>query len=121
MLELGIALAVVCLFGGVVVAAAAVPVLTLIWVGVATIIVGMALGLPAGVGYHIAMHRGIAASGIEAPKWWWSPVRYHEHLDTNSRRTVMPWFVAGVLGATLAFMGCAILVVCLFRLRGLEV
>ncbi|HSI03841.1 MAG: hypothetical protein ACAI38_10755 [Myxococcota bacterium] len=120
MLEIGIAFAVVGIFVGVVVAAAAVPVLTLIWVGVATIIAGMALGLPAGVGYHVAMHRGLAASGIEAPKWWWSPVRYHDQLGDRGRRLVMPWFVAGVLGATLAFLGCAILVVCLFRLRGLE-
>ena len=120
-LEIGIAVAVVGLFTTVVLAAAAVPVLTLAWCGVASIVAGMALGLPAGVGYHVAMHRGLAASGIRAPKWWWSPVRYHAQLDVRSRDAVMPWFVAGVLGASLAFAGCAILVVCLFRLRGLDV
>ena len=121
MLEVGIAGAVVALFVGVVMAAAALPVMTLIWTGALTIIAGMTLGLPAGVGYHLAMHRGLASAGIRAPKWWWSPVRYHGQLDARSRSSVMPWFVAGVLGATLAFVGCAILVVCLFRLRGLEI
>jgi hypothetical protein len=120
MAELGIAFAVVMLFVGIVVAVALVPVMSLVWVGVFTIVGGMALGLPAGVGYHVAMHRGLLASALSAPKWWWSPVRYHAQLTPASRRRVMPWFVAGVAGATLAFAGCAILVVCLFRLRGLE-
>ena len=114
------ALAVIGVLVAVVTTAALVPVLTLLWVGVATIIAGMGLGLPAGVGYHVAMHRGLAASRIEAGKWWWSPVRYHGQLETRSRRAVMRWFVAGVIGATLAFVGCAILVVCFVRLRGLE-
>ncbi len=121
MLEIVIAGAVVALFAAVVLAAAALQVMTLIWAGALTIVAGMALGLPAGVGYHVAMHRGLASSGIRAPKWWWSPVRYHGQLDAASRSSVMPWFIAGVIGATLAFIGCAILVVCLFRLRGLEV
>jgi hypothetical protein len=119
-LEICIALGVVGLFVGVVMAAAGLPVLTLVWTGVAVIVAGMAVGLPAGVGYHVAMFRGLVASGVDAPKWWWSPVRYHEQLDDKSRESVMPWFIAGVVGATLAFVGCAILVVCLFRLRGLE-
>lgn len=119
MLEAGIALGVVAVFVAIVWTAATVPVLTLVWGGVATIIAGMVLGLPAGVGYHVAMHKGLAASGHDARGWWWSPVRYHEQLVGASRRAVMPWFIAGVIGATLAFMGCAILVLCLFRLREL--
>lgn len=121
MLEVGIALGVVALFVVVVVTAAAVPVLSLMWFGGATIVVGMVLGLPAAVGYHVAMHKGLAASRVAARRWWWSPVRYHAQLDARSHRRVMPWFVAGVLGAGLAFAGCAIVVICLFRLRGLEV
>lgn len=121
MLETGIAVGVVLLFVGVVVMAAAVPVLSLMYFGGIVIAVGFVAGLISGAGYHVAMHRGLKASAIDAPRWWWSPVRYHVQLTPESRRRVMPWFVAGVSGATIAFVGCAILVVCLFRLRGLEV
>lgn len=120
MLEIGVALAVVALFLLVVATTAAVSVMSLVWLGVAVIAVGLTLGLPAGVGYHVAMHRGLADSRVHAPNWWWSPVRYHTQLDAASRKRVQPWFIAGVLGATLALAGCALLVVCLFRLGGLE-
>ena len=93
-----------------------VPLMSVIVFSVWLIVIGMAIGVPAGVGYHVAMHRGLRASKVNAPAWWWSPVRYHTQLDARSYRRVVPWFFAGVFGAGLSLAGCGLILMCYFRL-----
>ncbi|MBC7793621.1 MAG: hypothetical protein H7Z43_07920 [Clostridia bacterium] len=116
MLELAIVLATVGFFAGLVVVIGNVPLLGLVTFSLWMIALGMGLGIPAGFGYHVAMHRGLTASKVTAPHWWWSPVRYHVQLDRPSYRRVMPWFFVGVLGASLALAGCGLMVICYVNL-----
>lgn len=116
MLEIAIAVGTVGLFAAVVLVVGHIQLITLIGASLWMIVIGMAVGLPAGAGYHVAMHRGLSDSGVSAPGWWWSPVRYHAQLDRASYRRVFPWFVAGVAGAGLALTGCGLILLCYFRL-----
>jgi hypothetical protein len=112
--ELAISLGVIAIFAAIVVAAAFVPLLTLIAVGYWMVAIGLLAGVPGGIGYHVEMHRGLR--GTDAGAWWWSPVRHHGRLNSGAWRRVQPWFLVGVVGATTSLAGCALLVVCLVRL-----
>ncbi|MBC8071521.1 MAG: hypothetical protein IAG13_24550 [Deltaproteobacteria bacterium] len=78
----------------------------------AIIAVSFAIGLVAGIGYHVALWKALAP--VRPRLWWWSPTHMHARLDRAQRRRVIPWFVVGasgfcgsMLGAT-AFLSAAL-------------
>lgn len=74
--------------------------------GAAAIALGLAAGIPAGIAYHLALSRALAAGGAVPPRWWWHPTRLHGSIPETRRRSVMPWFHAGAVGFLLALAGC---------------
>ena len=65
---------------------------------------GLALGVPTGLVYHVALARALA--GRLPVRWWLSPTGLHPLLDDAGRRRVLPWFTLGAVGAGLALLGC---------------
>ena len=76
--------------------------------GAACTAVGLLVGVPAGVYYHVMLHRCLGPRALLPPRWWWSPVRYHRHLTDHERGRVMPWFYAGGAGFVLILVGAAL-------------
>ena len=73
--------------------------------GAACSALGLVFGLPAGIYYHIVLHRSLSPRGLLPPRWWWSPVRYHRHLAESERARVLKWFYAGGVGFALIVLG----------------
>jgi hypothetical protein len=81
---------------------------TIALAGVACVAAGALLGVPAGVYYHVKLHRVLAPRGILSERWWVSPVRYHRHLTRAERAQVLRWFYAGGTGFLLILLGAAV-------------
>lgn len=69
---------------------------------------GLALGIVAGIGYHVALYRALAPPGKLPTGWLWRPTGCHGLLTPAQRRVVMPWFYAGVTTMFTALSGCAL-------------
>jgi hypothetical protein len=89
---------------------------TLLLAGALIALGGLALCVPAGLGYHVFMRRGLAEHGAVPPGWYWSPTRYHHVLSPGAFRAVLPFIVCGVTGVLMAFLGCALALVWVLRL-----
>ena len=76
--------------------------------GAGAVALGLAAGIPAGIAYHLALRRALAAHGNVPRRWWWHPTRLHGSLPAARLRPVMPWFRAGAAGFVLALGGCAL-------------
>ena len=70
---------------------------------------GFAVGLPAGLGYHIRLGRVLAAAGRLERRWWLRPTDFHDSLTDAERRSILPWFRVGAAGFLLVTSGCALL------------
>lgn len=82
-------------------------------VAVAFVVLSFLVGVVAGLGYHVMLHRTLAP----LPRgWWWNPTRLHERLDDEGRRRVMPWFVVGAAGFVGSLLGCAAFLSSVLRL-----
>ena len=68
---------------------------------------GLALGIPTSLVYHVKLARVLAARGELPPRWWLSPTRLHPRLRGAERRGVLRWFYAGGAGFVLTLAGCA--------------
>ena len=80
------------------------------WGGIGCVIGGLALAAPTGLRYHVMLARTLGARGCLPPRWWWNPTKHHHHLTDDERMQVMPWFLLGAAGWTLAVTGCVLLV-----------
>ena len=73
----------------------ALPPMLGIRVAVAFVLVSFVIGVVAGLGYHVMLHRTLAP----LPRgWWWNPTRLHERLAEEARPRVLSWFVVGAAG-----------------------
>ena len=68
---------------------------------------GLALGVPTGFYYHVQLYRHLNPRGVLPKGWYWSPMRYHEHLLAHERRRVLGWSYVGGVGFLLIILGCA--------------
>ena len=93
----------------------AVSVETLVIAAASCIALGLLLGVPAGVGYHVALYLCLAQRGPVDWRFVWRPHSYHTLLAPAELRRVLPWFVAGALGFGLIVLGSLILVLGLWR------
>ena len=84
---------------------ATLPWTTLVFAGAGLIAVGFLLGVPTGVYYHVALYKRLAPRGALPPRWYWSPVRYHELLRDDERLSVLTWFYLGAAGFMLIMTG----------------
>jgi hypothetical protein len=70
--------------------------------------VGLLLGVPTGFYYHVMLYRCLGPRGLLPARWWWSPVRLHQHLSEAERSRVLPWFYAGGAGFLLIVVGAGL-------------
>lgn len=83
----------------------------LLTIGVAFIIAGLSIGVPAGVYYHILLFRrkGLLEEGLKG--WWISPQRYHRYLPEKDRKLLNRWFWIGAAFFNMAMIGCGLVFV----------
>jgi hypothetical protein len=81
---------------------------TMLAVGAACALAGLAVGLPTSLYYHVCLHRALHPRGLLPAGWWWNPIRYHARLGAGERRRVLPWFYAGALSFGLIVLGCGL-------------
>jgi len=107
MLEIGLVVALLVLLAG---GGLLLPLLSwsvVLQLGVLGVVLGLALGIPTSLVYHVKLARVLAARGELPPRWWLSPTRLHTHLRGAERRAVLRWFFAGGAGFVITLAGCA--------------
>jgi hypothetical protein len=103
----------VSLLGGLAWMVAALAPLTLLWCSGIVISLGVALGVPGGVVYHVLLRRELLRLAALAPGWIWRPTAFHGVLDERGIACIRPWFLMGGSGFGLIVLGTALLVVTL--------
>lgn len=83
-----------------------VPWTSTLLVGSALVILGLVVGLPASLFYHVAIWR--AAQPVPPPRWWLNPTSLHGRLSARDRQRVLGWFRVGAVGFVMALVGCAL-------------
>ena len=81
--------------------------------GLALVALGMAIGVPAGALYHLALWRALKP----ARGWWLHPTALHPRLGDGHRGRVFFWFRIGAAGFLAALLGCALVAVGALRAR----
>jgi hypothetical protein len=110
--ELAIAAIIVALL----VAAAMIPPLTLVWAGAALGSLGALVSIPAGLVYHARLWRALRANGLETRGIWLRPTRLHERLPEHELDAIRVVFMLGAGAFVLTLVGAAGVVTGLVRL-----
>ena len=89
-----------------------IPMLVLIWtaileLGVLAVALGLGVGIPTSLVYHVKLARALGRRGELPPRWWLSPTRLHARLRGAERRSVLRWFFLGGAGFVITLAGCA--------------
>lgn len=72
--------------------------------------IGLAIGVPTGFWYHVALYRVLRPRGPLPPRWWLHPVPLHGELRETERASVLRWFLVGGLGFGVVVLGCLLVV-----------
>jgi hypothetical protein len=73
--------------------------------GIGLLGIGLAVGLPAGLWYHVILYRFVSPK-IRVPRaWWLSPLALHRHLTDAERHSIALWYRIGGLGFALSVAG----------------
>jgi hypothetical protein len=81
---------------------------TIVVGGAACALLGLAVGLPTSLYYHLRLHRALHPRGLLPARWWWSPIQYHALLFEGERTGILLWFYAGAFSFGLIVLGCAL-------------
>jgi hypothetical protein len=87
---------------------ALVPWILLLQVGAAVAAAGMAIGVPAGLLYHLRLRDALVRAGHLPRHWWLSPVSHHHHLDGAGQGRIRPSFYLGAFGFLVTALGCVV-------------
>lgn len=87
---------------------ALVPWIALVELGAALAALGMTVGLPAGLLYHVRLRGELLRAGELPRRWWVSPLRLHERLPASALRRVLPSCYVGAGGFAIVALGCAL-------------
>jgi len=79
--------------------------------GLATLSVGLALGVPTGFWYHVLLYRCVAGRVSLSPLWWLAPSGLHRHLTDADQRRIRPWYRIGGVGFALCLLGGIVAIV----------
>jgi hypothetical protein len=112
--ELLIALGICAALGAVAALFAAAPA-SLLLAGFWTTLAGLALGIPTGLLYHLALYRSLVACARLPARWWVAPTSLHHLLPDADRARVLAWCVAGAAGFAISVLGCALVALALWR------
>lgn len=83
---------------------------TLVTAGVLCAAVGLLIGVPTGLWYHVLLYRCLRARGTLPQRWWLRPVVLHPRLAPAERPPVLLWFYAGGAGFMICVLGCGLVV-----------
>lgn len=83
--------------------------------GITLAALGLLVGVPTGLVYHVRLRAVLAHAGALPARWWLHPTRLHERIDQARRRYVMWPFHAGAAGFLAIIIGCGLAVVGLLR------
>ena len=104
-LETLLAAGIVVVFLTLVLTSALVPALGVLAIGAGCTMLGLVVGLPGSIGYHVALGRTLAGRGALPSRWWLNPTALHARLTPAERRVVMPWFYTGAAGFVVVVLG----------------
>jgi len=66
---------------------------------------GLVLGVPTGLWYHVVLYRCMAPKRQLSPLWWVSPGALHRHLSAADQQRIAPWYRIGGVGFALCLVG----------------
>jgi hypothetical protein len=112
--EIGIALLLLLALGGLATALAVAPA-TLLIAGFWTTAAGLALGVPTGALYHVALRRSLLGVARLPERWWWNPTALHDAIPAGDRLRVLAWCYAGAAGFAVSVLGCALVALAAWR------
>jgi hypothetical protein len=80
------------------------------WIGagLAAIVLGLIISIPAAVLYHLRLYEALNKRDALDAGWIWHPTRFHDRLLADERPAVMIWFSIGAGGWGLTLLGCAL-------------
>lgn len=102
------------------IAAALIPPMGLLWIGLGIGTIGAALGLMSGFVYHAQLWRALQIEGIGTKGIWLRPHHLHDKLSDARRQPVQRWFWAGATGFALTMLGSIGVVTAIVRLLGVQ-
>ena len=79
--------------------------------GAVMVVLGMLVGVPTGVLYHVALYRRLRPRGPLPARWGLAPLKLHPRLEPCDRRSVMPWFWLGAAGFLATCLGCVLVAI----------
>ena len=91
------------------------PIAVLVFGGAALVVLGLGVGVPAGIAYHVRLHRILSEKGVLDRYWWVNPTGRHKHLDQAEMRSFARPFFIGAAGWGVAVLGTLVTAVGLFR------
>ena len=71
----------------------------------ATMCLGLVVGVPTGFWYHVALYRVVAPKVRLSRTWWMAPSELHRHLTEAERRRIYRWYRLGGVGFVLSVVG----------------
>jgi hypothetical protein len=74
-------------------------------VGLGTLLLGLVMGLPTGLWYHVILYRYVSLKVPLPRTWWLSPSELHRHLTDAEQRRIAPWYRIGGVGFVLCVLG----------------
>jgi hypothetical protein len=74
--------------------------------GLGLCLLGLAVGVPTGLWYHLRLYRAVRERGPLPARWWVRPDRLHGRLTEAERALVMRPFYFGAVGFVLSVLGC---------------
>lgn len=83
--------------------------------GVILSALGLIVGVPTGLLYHVRLRATLAHAGALPARWWVHPTRLHERIGQPRRGHVLRPFYAGAAGFVAIIVGCGLAVVGLLR------
>lgn len=101
-------------------AAALIPPMTLMWMGVAIGTIGAVVGLIAGFVYHAQLWRALRLEGFGTKGIWLRPHHLHSKLSNERRRPVQQWFWIGAASFGLTMLGSTAVITAIVRLLGAQ-
>lgn len=105
MLEATLVLGALAVVGLVVLLATVLTAPAMIVLALGTLVLGLAVGVPTGLWYHVLLYRIVSAKVAVPPRWWLSPSDLHVHLTDTEERRIRLWYGLGGTGFVLSLVG----------------
>lgn len=83
--------------------------------GAVVALMGLVVGLPTGLAYHVQLRRELARCGPLAARWWLHPTGQHGRLDEAGKEAIRRMFRLGGAGCGVVFLGCFVVVIGILR------